>query len=208
VLNLFKKPTMRTKTLILYYQFFMNSFAYYGLTMNIGDLAADNVYLNFTVSGLLEIPSYGLALVILLYGGRRIPYFGSMLLCGLSLLSISLVPEGFPTLILVIALFGKMCITFSFGVIFLYGAELFPTEIRTSGIGSASFVGRTYQMPQLTVTVFGICALVGAALAVWLPETQGRELPYTVDEAETLPMASVIPSRWKNRGETDGDVKI
>ena len=64
--------------------------------------------------------------------------------------------------------------------------------------------GRTYQMPQLTVTgcpyhndyggvgngkttmimvpknlmnlfpVFGICALVGAALAVWLPETQGR----------------------------------
>ena len=32
-------------------QFFVNSFAYYGLTMNIGDLAADNVYLNFAVSG-------------------------------------------------------------------------------------------------------------------------------------------------------------
>ena len=31
----------------------MNSFAYYGLTMNIGDLAADNVYLNFAVSGLI-----------------------------------------------------------------------------------------------------------------------------------------------------------
>jgi len=214
VLNLFKKPTMRTKTLILYYEFFVNSFAYYGLTMNIGDLAADNVYLNFTVSGLLEIPSYGLAIVILLYGGRRIPYFGSMLLCGVSLLSISFVPEGHPTVVLVIALFGKMCITFSFGVIFLYGAELFPTEIRTSGIGSASFVGRfggmfapwveqagrAYQMPQLTVTVFGICALIGAALAVWLPETQGRELPYTVDEAETLPLASVIPSRWKKWG--------
>jgi len=211
IFNLFKKPTMRTKTLILYYQFFVNSFAYYGLTMNIGDLAADNVYLNFAVSGLLEIPSYGLAVVILLYGGRRIPYFGSMLLCGISLLSISLVPEGQPTLVLVIALFGKMCITFSFGVIFLYGAELFPTEIRTSGIGSASFVGRfggmfapwveqagrAYQMPQLTVTVFGICALVGAALAIWLPETQGRELPYTVDEAETLPLATVIPSKWK-----------
>ena len=39
---------------------------------------------------------------------------------------------------------GKMCITFSFGVIFLYGAELFPTEIRTSGLGSASFVGRFF----------------------------------------------------------------
>ena len=33
-----------------------------------------NNWLNDT--GLLEIPSYGLAVVILLYGGRRIPYFG------------------------------------------------------------------------------------------------------------------------------------
>ena len=40
------------------FQFFVNSFAYYGLTMNIGDLAADNVYLNFTVSGLTPWQSY------------------------------------------------------------------------------------------------------------------------------------------------------
>ena len=38
------------------FQFFVNSFAYYGLTMNIGDLAADNVYLNFTVSG--QVPAF------------------------------------------------------------------------------------------------------------------------------------------------------
>ena len=44
--------------------------------------------------------------------------------------------------IMVLTLFGKMCITFSWGVLFLYNAELFPTEVRTSGIGSASFVGR------------------------------------------------------------------
>ena len=34
-------------------------------------------------------------------------FLRSMLLCGVSLLSISLVPEGHPTVILVIALFGK-----------------------------------------------------------------------------------------------------
>ena len=39
-----------------HFQFFVNSFAYYGLTMNIGDLAADNVYLNFTVSG--QVPAF------------------------------------------------------------------------------------------------------------------------------------------------------
>ena len=103
-----------------------------------------NNWLNDT--GLLEIPSYGLAVVILLYGGRRIPYFGcvwtsgqlwrqlahetrimkqmktllnwfsrSMLLCGISLLSISLVPEGQPTLVLVIALFGELWSPYSEG---------------------------------------------------------------------------------------------
>ena len=47
-----KKTHHMIKIYEKYVQFFVNSFAYYGLTMNIGDLAADNVYLNFTVSGL------------------------------------------------------------------------------------------------------------------------------------------------------------
>jgi hypothetical protein len=41
---------MRWKTLILYYNFFVNSSCYYGLSMNIGDLGGD-VFLNFSISG-------------------------------------------------------------------------------------------------------------------------------------------------------------
>ena len=48
-----------------------------------------------------------------------------------------------------------MCITFSWAVLFLYNAELFPTEIRTSGIGSASFVGRLGGMLAPWVAVLG-----------------------------------------------------
>lgn len=33
-------------------QFFVNAFAYFGLTLNIGDMAESNIYLNFTISGL------------------------------------------------------------------------------------------------------------------------------------------------------------
>jgi hypothetical protein len=43
---------------------------------------------------------------------------------------------------MILALFGKTCITFSFGVLFLYGNELVPTEIRASTTGSASFIGQ------------------------------------------------------------------
>ena len=88
VLDLFRYPNMRTKTLILYYNWFVNSFAYYGLSLNMGKLTGGaNIYINFTISGVVEIPAYSAAIVILLYWGRRVPYFVSILLCGLSLLA-------------------------------------------------------------------------------------------------------------------------
>ena len=96
VLDLFRYRNMRTKTLILYYNWFVNSFAYYGLSLNMGTLTGGaNIYLNFTISGLLEIPAYTAAIFILLHWGRRVPYFLSILLCGLSLLAILCIPQGF-----------------------------------------------------------------------------------------------------------------
>ena len=205
-LDLFRSPNLRTKTLILYYQWFVNSFAYYGLSLNMGQVTGgEDIFFNFTIGGLLEIPSHTAAIITLLYFGRRIPYCSSMLLCGVSLVSIILVPKGmfhndWPVMIL--TLFGKMCVTFSWGVLFLYNAELFPTEVRTSGIGSASFIGRfggmvapwvemlgKHHHPHLPPIVFGCTALLASVLALVLPETYGTQLPYTIEEAETLELA-------------------
>ena len=95
ILKLVKSPNMRTKTLILFYNWFVNAFAYFGLSLNMGQLTGgSDVYFNFTMSGLLEIPAYAAALLILKHLGRRAPYFVSMLLCGLSLLSVVLIPRG------------------------------------------------------------------------------------------------------------------
>ena len=205
VLDLFRYRNMRTKTLILYYNWFVNSFAYYGLSLNMGTLTGGtNIYLNFTISGLLEIPAYAAAIFLLLYWGRRVPYFLSILLCGFSLLAIVFIPQGmfandWPAVVL--TLLGKMCVTFSWGVLFLYNAELFPTEVRTSGIGSASFVGRFGGMvapwvellgkhyhPKIPTIIFGGTAVLAGILAIILPETHGIELPYTIEEAEKLEM--------------------
>ena len=38
------------------------------------------------------------------------------------------------------------------------------------------------------VSVFGVCALCAGLVAVVLPETGGRELAYTIEQAETLPL--------------------
>ena len=48
--------------------------------------------------------------------------------------------EDWPAMAL--AQLGKFCITFAFGALFVYSAELVPTVIRTGTIGSASFIGK------------------------------------------------------------------
>ena len=211
-LDLFRSPNLRTKTLILYYQWFVNSFTYYGLSLNMGQVTGgEDIFFNFTIGGLLEIPSHTAAILTLLYFGRRIPYCSAMFLCGVSLVSIMLVPRGmfhndWP--VMVLTLFGKMCVTFSWGVLFLYNAELFPTEVRTSGIGSASFIGRFGGMVapwvellgkqyhrNIPSIIFGSTALLAGILAIILPETHGIELPYTLEEAEKLEMGRFSKSK-------------
>ena len=113
-----------------------------------------------------------------------------------------------------VALFGKLCITFSFAVVYLYSAELFPTEIRTTGIGSCSTVGRlggilapfvgdlakphNLDNPYIPVVIFGLSALLAGIVSLKLPETKGRKLPDTVEEAEQLPLATLaLPVSWR-----------
>ena len=41
VLDLLRSPNMRAKTAILFYNWFVNAFAYYGLTLNMGQVSCD-----------------------------------------------------------------------------------------------------------------------------------------------------------------------
>ena len=142
VLDLMRSPNMRAKTVILYYNWFVNTFSYYGLSLNMGSLTGGtNIYFNFTLMSLMEVPAYIAAMLLVLHYGRRVPYSMSLIIYGASLIVIMLVPAASWS-VTVLSLVSKLAITFSFGVVFLYTAELFPTELRTTGLGSANFVGK------------------------------------------------------------------
>ncbi len=102
-----------------------------------------------------------------------------------------------------LALIGKACIVSCFCIIFIYTSELFPTVIRTVGVGSCAFWGRVgsllapqilllgkklnHESPDLvTFITFGALSLLAGLLALLLPETLNRDLPDTVFEAEHL----------------------
>ena len=65
-----------------------------------------------------------------------------MLIAGLSLTITIFVPLHMTNIIITLSMIGKLAITISYGVIYIYTTELFPTEIRNAGVGSSSLCAR------------------------------------------------------------------
>lgn len=83
--DLWKSKNMRRKTALLYFTWFVNTFVYYGLSLNTGNLGG-NPYLNFLVAGAVEFPAYALTMYLLRTYGRRKPISAALLGGGLGCL--------------------------------------------------------------------------------------------------------------------------
>ena len=81
--------------IILYCNRFVNSLVYYGLSLNTSNLGG-NPYINFCISGAVEIPAYIFCQVALHYLGRRWPLGGTMIVAGAALLLTLALPNCEP----------------------------------------------------------------------------------------------------------------
>ena len=72
---------------------FVTGFVYYGISLNTANLYG-NPYVNFIISGVMEMPVYFLINIVCRYWGRVIPYGGSFILGGVVSFAILLVPSG------------------------------------------------------------------------------------------------------------------
>ena len=207
LLDLFKTPNMRKNTLIQYFNWFTVAFVYYGLTLNSDKLIPGNVYINFCVSGLIEFPAYIFCLVVIHFLGRKIP----LSLMFLSSFLILLVTIGItsPVAKLAVVSLGKFGIICVFAIIYLHAAELFPTVLRNTGLGSASMFGRVGSMlapvvgrelhPTATLSIFASMSMLAGILTLWLPETRGLKMIDTIEEAESLECTRKLISRPKTQ---------
>lgn len=71
----------------------MNSGTYYGLSWNTSNLGG-NEYLNFVISGAVEVPAYTFLILTLDKWGRKLILCGAMILAGLCLIATVFVPYG------------------------------------------------------------------------------------------------------------------
>ncbi|XP_050712759.1 organic cation transporter protein-like isoform X2 [Eriocheir sinensis] len=183
--------------LFIPYYWFVNSGVYYGLSLSTGNLGG-NPYLNFMISGAVEVPALAIATLLLNRIGRRIPLSAFLGLGGLSLLSTMFIPENMNWLLISLAMGGKLCITASYAIIYTLSAEVFPTVVRNVGLGSSSMIARIggalapfvnmlsdFWTP-LPLLIFGILSFMASLLTLLLPETLGCRLPETLEDGENF----------------------
>ncbi|BFZ09185.1 hypothetical protein BsWGS_12224 [Bradybaena similaris] len=204
VWKMFTIPRLLIRSLVIFYNWFVASMVYYGLSLNVGNLSGD-IYLNFFLSSLVELASYFFCLLVLDYTGRKPLQCFSMLLGGVACIC-TLFPvifghSGLSWITLVLSLVGKFGASAGFAVIYIFTAELFPTVMRNSGIGLSSFCARLGGIlapyiadagrliegdfsVALPLLIFGGASILAGLLALSLPETSDKALPETVEEAK------------------------
>nr|CAB3266154.1 solute carrier family 22 member 4-like [Phallusia mammillata] len=195
------RPFTRLMLLNNMFVWMTTSLVYYGLTLNSGALAG-NIFINNAAGGLMELMA---ALVsgpaIAKFGCRNSVIFYEFLAsfsCLVSTIAIQFANsnKAVETLGVVLAMIGRFGISAAWAVMYLHTPALFATPGRSSALGASSMASRVgsiitpftlqlqYNIPWLTQTVFGIGAFIVACLCTLYPETHGRPMMSSYDEAE------------------------
>ncbi|ELT96398.1 hypothetical protein CAPTEDRAFT_94722, partial [Capitella teleta] len=176
-----------------------NTGVYYGLILSTPSLAGDR-FLNFAITGLVEIPANALALLAVHRFGRRIPTCVFHMIAGIPLGAVAFLPFRYKELTTALAMIAKFGISASFAVIVLYTRELFPTNLRylestssaiittLGGVGTviAPFAAYATSLSWLPSITFAALSVICGLLSLVLPETAGRPMPQTLEDIHAL----------------------
>ncbi|KAH9505323.1 hypothetical protein Btru_058343 [Bulinus truncatus] len=202
LIDLFKNSVLALRAVIVFINWFVVTVVFYGLTYNVATLEGD-IILNFFLSSVVETLGYTSCLVAIPRVGRKKFHCFAMFLSGIACLCFII-----PTVLKVqdswISIFlssvGKFGASGGFTTMFVLSAELFPTHLRNSMVGTSSMVARVGGMispyiadlgvlvggqfgTALPFIVFGSCGILAGLITLLLPETLNQKLPETIEEA-------------------------
>lgn len=208
-------PELIKPTLLLWVVFFGNAFSYYGLVLLTTELhnGANNCgpngsrsqgseevsYKDVFITSFAEFPGLIISAFTIDKLGRKRSMSTMFFLCCIFLLPLTFQqPQALTTFLLFMA---RICITTTFTVVYIFAPEIYPTSVRTTGVGVGSSVGRIGGMicPLVAVGLIHGCHQTAAILlfefvifssgvcVMLFPfETSGRELTdSTVPETAT-----------------------
>jgi len=186
-------------------------FCYYGNTISTPEILAllnphaselHNVLIQLAIFAVFAVPGYILAIALLDRSGRRLIQVVGFAMMALMFLLIGIIPSATTVAAPFIVLYGVSYFFTEFGpntTTFVYPAEIFPVEVRTTGHGISAGAGKlgaflgAFLFPDFLASsmgirgaeiVAGIVAAGGIILTVaLLPEPRGKSLEELSEEA-------------------------
>uniref|UniRef100_T1IXG4 Major facilitator superfamily (MFS) profile domain-containing protein n=1 Tax=Strigamia maritima TaxID=126957 RepID=T1IXG4_STRMM len=197
--DLFRTKQIRQCTLSLLFCWFSAAVTYYGIQFYVPKMTQR--YWSLFVGGASETVARLVGYFIIDYLGRRKPLIFFYSMSGLLCIAAGMVNHFAENLILVsniLAILGKLCSAQCFAFNGIYASEIFPTVIRTIGLGVVACFARIGAMvaPQILelkdhfaiwvpFIIFGSLSIISAIFIFFLPETLNVPLPNTVEDVET-----------------------
>ncbi|MCO5577838.1 hypothetical protein L7F22_031673 [Adiantum nelumboides] len=186
---IFKISSLRKRILSLLFIWLSNGLSYYGINFNVPNVGGNNS-LGLILNAVGAMPAYVITSVLLQkYGRRRVLAF-VLLVSGFSWLGGAL---GAGTKVRMVcgmmAIFG---VASAYNLVFIYTAELFPTEVRNAAMGLAAQASQlgsilaplaataVHMYGWVSYSVFSVAALTSFGLALCLPETLEKPMHETI----------------------------
>ncbi|XP_039260788.2 solute carrier family 22 member 4-like [Styela clava] len=194
---LFHNRILLKRTLILCWLWMVSFVCYYTFGYNTSNLGGSR-YWNSFLSAAAEIPGWILAFFGLKRLGRRLSISVAFLLSAMCLI-LSPLLGSYEKASIAMAMIGKVFSSSTMGMIYLYTAELFPTILRSTGVGIAStsagvacvmapFLAFSGEVSGKWIPfyVMGGSSLIAGLLTLILPETKHSSLPETLKDSVEL----------------------
>ena len=186
VIDLFRDGRLAKQSLQQFYMWLVIAMGYYGLFMAASDLGGD-FYANFIYLNLADVPGLFATMYLTDRVGRKWPTLCSLLIGGTFCIGVGITPANAHTMRVILGNLGKFCLCVAFDGVYTWTVELYPTEVRSVGMGLTAVAGRVGSTAApwiaqglkpiagwLPFVVLGVPAVLGFFLGLSLPETKKK----------------------------------
>ncbi|KAH8270841.1 hypothetical protein KR018_006821 [Drosophila ironensis] len=197
VVDLFRTPYLRLKTIAMANDWVVVCMVYYGMAQYISKLGG-NIFISNVLAASAGIPGTCLCVLLTILLGRKKTLLLSNGISAVGLCLLCILSSQDPNITIAFAIMGLFGASITFPNVYLYGAELFPTVVRSNGLGLCSMLGRiggvlapmindlSIYGKWITPMIFGIFSVLAFIGTCFLPETRGQPLPETLEDGETF----------------------
>ncbi|CAL1539490.1 unnamed protein product [Lymnaea stagnalis] len=206
--DLFKSRVLCQRACAIFFNWFVVNMVFYVFVLNMEHLKAGSLYVNFIIGAVVEYPAHLFSLLLVDRVGRKPVHLFLLFVAGTAsgaAVGVSMkVGEDHQWVVSMLSMIGKFGAAGLMGTSFLWLTELFPTSIRSSGLGVSSSFARGGAMLAPYIVLWGsmitehnmggalpfivVCAasVLAFLFNLSLPETNQEELPATIADAKVF----------------------